>query len=198
MVNNPPAAGPVSNEGMKLPFAYKTLHHYQSHNIADAGLGTGVPVFIALGVAGSEEVGIQIGASGDEIYFRELLTSFMFLNRAEDIQARIWFEAANAGDTAIDWTLAVKGEAAGELGTDAAASPDGSITYAAHTSTVGTQSTEWAALAVGGLFTDDDWLKLVVTCTDIGTASANELFFQALELRYTMSLEAAAGVQELT
>lgn len=198
MASNPPAAGPVSNEGLKLPFGYKTLHWYQAHNIADAGLGTGLPAFIATNIGASEEVGIQIGANGDEIYFRELLSSFMFLNRAEDLQARIWFEALNAGDTGIDWNLAVKGEKDAELGTDAAVSPDGAITYAANTSTVGTQATEWAALAVEGKFTADQWLKLVVTCASIGTASANELFFQALELRYTLSLEAAAGVQELT
>ena len=200
MVATPVAGGPVSTEGMKLPFGYRSFMWYMNHNIADAGLGTGVPAIIADPVAASEEVGIQIGGSGDEIYFRELLSSFLFLDRLEDMHARIHYTALVAADTGVDWTLAIKGQAEDALNTDAAASPDGSITFAADTTVLtGAQNTGWAAFGLtADVFASDVWLKAVVTCADIGTASANELFFQAVEFRYTINVEGPAGVSQRT
>lgn len=200
MTATPVAGGPVSTEGMKLPFGYHSFLWHMSHNIADAGLGVGVPVIIADPVAASEEVGIQIGASLDEIYFKELLSSFLFLDRAEDIHARIHFTALNAADTGIDWSLAIKGQAEDQVNTDGKVSPDGSVTFAAKTSVAtGAQNTGWAALNLtASVLASDVWLKAIVTCTDIGTASATELWFQAIEFRYTINLEGPLGVSQRT
>lgn len=150
-----------------------------------ASLGAGAAIYQEP-VAAAELAGMQIGAAGDEIY--HLMKIPYDLDRDFPALIRIIFSHSTTTADTPDWLINVKGLAIGEAPSDAGATPDEALTYAAKAvSTVANamEKTLFKAIPAADIPAADVFWQLGIECNGLGGASANEITLWGIELVYT-------------
>ncbi len=150
-------------------------------------LGTGTPVF-GEAVSAAEIAGLLMAAAGDEIY--HLMPIPWDMDTTQPMRFRVWFvHKSTSADTPI-WKVLYKffGKQAGL--SDAASSPDETLTFTAHTCSTTDNSieiTDWKeSLSETKIRATDFGLLFDMECDDLGSASADEIVALGIELQYTM------------
>ena len=152
---------------------------------ADVGTSAGAPVVAV--AAGASEIGVlQMNAANDEV------THFMpipwDLDRNKKVLGRIWFiHSSTDADTPV-WHVKSKFLAKQATVVDTDTSEDKDTTFAAHTCSTTAESFEITT------WTDLNWdlyvqstdaaVQMLVACTSLGSASADEIELLGLELLY--------------
>jgi hypothetical protein len=140
-------------------------------------------------------------ATADEVFWMLSIDDLADVDLSNDIQCRVTYDNSSAGsDTGVIWKVVMKGFAAGIALSDAAATPDGSATFAAAAPVAsgGLMQTEWAALGVAGELASDAMVTVGVQLTDDGTTTADELELIALSLRYTRAFLDSSEQRQIT
>ena len=161
-------------------------------------LGGGAAVFQEA-QADSELAGLAIGAAGDEAYHLWKLP--WDLDRDQPIQARIHFAHATTDTDNPDWVIEMKGLAAGEALSDAGATPDETLTFAAKAVAAVANALEHTIWEESGAspFDDDDlFAQIMVECNGLGSAGANEITFLGIELAWTIKATGESEKRDLT
>jgi len=164
------------------------------------GQGAGTPVFAALGVAASELTGIAMGAAGDEMY--DFWPLPWDVDWDQPVWGRIWFTHDSTDADTPDWLAEMKFIEKQVAVSDAGASPDGAMTFAAKavsTTSGALEVLDWESLDLSGKISEDDVaLQIMVECNGLGSAGASEIKYLGFELAYTIAATrvAARGQQQ--
>jgi hypothetical protein len=164
-----------------------------------ASQGAGAAVHAALSVADAELTGIEIGAANDELYWEIDKAQLWDCDWDFPVHAQVVFESAGgAGDLPV-FTLDLKGLAKDQVYSDAGATPDGTITFAAYSVvlTSGRAVTPKQSFGIVDLSADEAYL-VKLTCTDLGSASADEIQVRGVRLWYVPKMMTDNYTKELT
>jgi hypothetical protein len=164
-----------------------------------ASLGVGAALFAEI-LADTELAGMQIGAAGDEVYhFWPLPWDF---DRDRPFRVRFWFIATQTDADAPIFKCIYKAIAKQAALTDAAATPDETITLGAHTvSTVANslEVTDWKKSVSNTKITASDLaLLLDFECDDLGGGSADEMLLLGAEIEYVIKATADDNKRHIT
>jgi hypothetical protein len=157
--------------------------------------GTGVPASLGAGgmvfaeiAATLELAGMQIGADGDEAYhFWPIPWDF---DITQPIRGRVWFVSTSTDADTPVFSIAYKGIGKQAAVTDAKSSPDGTLTFPAHTISTTDNSLEitaWVESTSQNVLTATDFALLLALTVTTMSASANELLILGFEIDYTIA-----------
>lgn len=168
--------------------------------LADAAQGAGVPVMVAHPVAASELVGLAIAAAGDEIYTMWPLP--WDFDKTEPVRFRLWFTHTTTSADTPDWIVSYKAIAKQAALTDAKATPDENVAFAAKAVSTTAEALEildWEeSVSDTKIETTDKALLIAVECNGLGGASANEITLMGLEVEYTVGATCDSNQRDIT
>lgn len=201
--------GPILSEGLGLKYGGKIIHHTAFHTLLlegapnlEASLGAGTPAIIeSAGVTASELAGFRLDAA-DEVYTL-LGLGDLDIDLSRDVHARVVYAVEEAAKSGQLWAAWIKGLkfSTEELLSDAKVAADGTIAWAAEPANVGAgaiKATPWRSFNITNVLAGDDYAMIAVELDGLGTATADKVFFQALELRWTRAMTAADETRQLT
>lgn len=161
-----------------------------------AGLGTGAPTFQE--VSNTNLAGLAINTVGDEFF--HLWKIPWDLDRSYPTQMRLIFshESTDADDPA--WNIKLKGLANQVAMSSAASTPDETLTFpalAVAEVAYALEKTSWQATAIkDAIALADLFVQMAIKCTDLGSASADEITLLGVEIAYV--IKATDQKRELT
>ena len=143
---------------------------------ADTGQNAGGPV-VAVAGDGSGLAVVQIGAQNDEVSFFRPIPHWW--DRSSKVLARVWFFHSSTGSDNPVFTVKTKFHAKQAAVADFDTADDASVVFTAHavSTTAGSlEVTDWYDLEWDQHIVDTDIaVGLILACTDLGSASANEI-----------------------
>lgn len=153
------------------------------------GVGTTASLQSELSVAGSELTGFAVQAVNAEVYF--MLDRYGHLwdcDFSRPIHVQFDWEHGSADADTPSFTIDFKGVTAAEAISDAKSTPDLTLTYASVPvlAVAGAiVQSGWKSTGVQSAWASDKKILGAITCTNLGSASANEIKLLGLMLRYT-------------
>ena len=150
---------------------------------AFTSLGAGNPVISDHSVGAAEVMSMKIGADGDEVYHNWRIPPDM--NRDKEFDWRVIFSTASTDADTPTFTLDYQGVADGTAVADITADEETTWSGAVSTTANALEVPDWTRTDSGSyIASTDSHIKLRLTCTYTGGASADEIEVMALALRY--------------
>jgi len=133
--------------------------------------------------------GVQIAAAANAVSHTMMIP--YDLDRTKQVRFRVWFSSTSTDADVITWLLTYAAHSAGDALVDPQAGASGVALSTAipaitrSTTANAIEVTDFGVLNRNTLTDAREWISLCVEADSIGAASANEISFMGLEMRYT-------------